>query len=238
MNLGAFPLVVELLLLPGLVFLVAMSPVAALKPDTMIVKRLADGLLGVIGLAILVGTGAYLVREWPNLDKAELALSFALPTWRQRLPGRRAPRKGWRNPDRHAPVGGGDQSDRCRRDRSGGRSTKCPRAFRQLGRPAGCASRGRAGRCRPPSGPVVGVAGWEARDVLPAIQGVPLRELGRRTGLSVGYLARIRRGEEVPHQRWWDLLLRVGRFASSDEVGDDREELVEIGVDDRNAPRV
>ncbi len=80
-NLGAFPLPVELLLLPGLVFLVAMSAVAALKPDTMIVKRLADGLLGVMGLAILIGTGVYLVREWPNLDKAELVLSFALPIW-------------------------------------------------------------------------------------------------------------------------------------------------------------
>jgi hypothetical protein len=44
------------------------------------------------------------------------------------------------------------------------------------------------------------------RDVLPAIQGVPLREPARRTGLSVGYLARVRRGEEVPHARWWGLL--------------------------------
>jgi CRISPR-associated endonuclease Cas1 len=41
------------------------------------------------------------------------------------------------------------------------------------------------------------------RDVLPAIQGVPLRELARRTGLSVAYCARIRRGDEVPHERWW-----------------------------------
>jgi predicted transcriptional regulator len=32
---------------------------------------------------------------------------------------------------------------------------------------------------------------------------VPLRELARRTGLSVAYCARIRRGEEVPHLRWW-----------------------------------
>jgi len=40
-------------------------------------------------------------------------------------------------------------------------------------------------------------------DVLPALQGVPVRELARRTGLSVAYCARIRRGEEVPHARWW-----------------------------------
>jgi CRISPR-associated endonuclease Cas1 len=44
------------------------------------------------------------------------------------------------------------------------------------------------------------------RDVLPAIQGVPIRELARRTGLSVAYCARIRRGEEVPHARWWSIL--------------------------------
>lgn len=80
-NLAAFPLPVELLLLPGLVFLGAMSAVAALKPETMIVRRLSDGLLIVLGLAVLIGTGAYLVREWANLDKAELALSFALPIW-------------------------------------------------------------------------------------------------------------------------------------------------------------
>lgn len=44
------------------------------------------------------------------------------------------------------------------------------------------------------------------REVLPGIQGVPLRELARRTGLSVPYCARIRRGEEVPHERWWTQL--------------------------------
>jgi hypothetical protein len=44
-------------------------------------------------------------------------------------------------------------------------------------------------------------------EVLPAIQAVPLRELARRTGLSVAYCARIRRGEEVPHQRWWGTLV-------------------------------
>ena len=44
------------------------------------------------------------------------------------------------------------------------------------------------------------------RGVLPGIQGVPIRELARRTGLSVAYCARIRRGEEVPHERWWEVL--------------------------------
>jgi CRISPR-associated endonuclease Cas1 len=52
------------------------------------------------------------------------------------------------------------------------------------------------------------------REVLPSIQAVPVRELSRRTGLSVAYCARIRRGEEVPHARWWELLVptpRAGR---------------------------
>jgi CRISPR-associated endonuclease Cas1 len=47
------------------------------------------------------------------------------------------------------------------------------------------------------------------REVLPAIQGVPLRELARRAGLSVAYCARIRRGQEVPHARWWEALARA-----------------------------
>lgn len=46
------------------------------------------------------------------------------------------------------------------------------------------------------------------REVLPGLQGVPLRELARRTGLSVSNCARIRRGEAVPHERWWGVLDR------------------------------
>jgi hypothetical protein len=44
------------------------------------------------------------------------------------------------------------------------------------------------------------------RAVLPAIRTLSLNELSRRTGLSVAYLARVRRGEEVPHPRWWEPL--------------------------------
>lgn len=45
------------------------------------------------------------------------------------------------------------------------------------------------------------------RDVLPAIEGVTLRELVRRTGLSIPYLSKVRRGVETPHARWWRPLL-------------------------------
>lgn len=46
------------------------------------------------------------------------------------------------------------------------------------------------------------------RDVLPRIQGVPLRQLAARTGLSVTYCGEIRRGMHTPHRRWWRLLLK------------------------------
>ena len=49
------------------------------------------------------------------------------------------------------------------------------------------------------------------REALRGIQGVSLRELARRTGLSVAYSARIRRGEEVPHPRWWEVLSERSR---------------------------
>ena len=44
------------------------------------------------------------------------------------------------------------------------------------------------------------------REVLPALEGVPLRELARRTGLSVPYCGQIRQGQMVPHERWWEAL--------------------------------
>ncbi len=43
-------------------------------------------------------------------------------------------------------------------------------------------------------------------EILPTIRAVPLRELARRTGLSVSYCGAIRGGREVPHQRWWEML--------------------------------
>jgi hypothetical protein len=51
--------------------------------------------------------------------------------------------------------------------------------------------------------------------VLPAIAHVPVRQLARITGLSVGYCAFIRRGLRVPHPRWWGILREAGKEASS-----------------------
>jgi CRISPR-associated endonuclease Cas1 len=49
-----------------------------------------------------------------------------------------------------------------------------------------------------------------AREILPAIQGVPVSELVRATGLTVGYLSLIRRGAKVPHPRHWNALRIAG----------------------------
>jgi hypothetical protein len=46
------------------------------------------------------------------------------------------------------------------------------------------------------------------REILPAIQNVPLRRLADATGLSLSYCALIRRGERVPHPRHWTRLAR------------------------------
>jgi hypothetical protein len=41
------------------------------------------------------------------------------------------------------------------------------------------------------------------REILPTIQSVALSDLVRATGLTAGYLSRIRRGDRVPHPRHW-----------------------------------
>jgi CRISPR-associated endonuclease Cas1 len=51
-----------------------------------------------------------------------------------------------------------------------------------------------------------------AREILPAIQALPLSDLVRATGLTHGYLSKVRRGEKVPHPRHWPAL----RGASED----------------------
>ena len=47
------------------------------------------------------------------------------------------------------------------------------------------------------------------REILPAIQRLPLSDLVRATGLTHGYLSKIRRGDKVPHPRHWAALSHV-----------------------------
>ena len=48
------------------------------------------------------------------------------------------------------------------------------------------------------------------RDILPMLQGAPLRAIAAATGLSLRYCSLIRRGEEVPHGRHWLTLQQPG----------------------------
>jgi hypothetical protein len=49
-----------------------------------------------------------------------------------------------------------------------------------------------------------------AREILPAIQSLPLSELVRATGLTHRYLSKIRRGDKAPHPRHWPALRKAG----------------------------
>jgi hypothetical protein len=80
-NLVAFPLVFELLLVPIATFLAVMSGFAALKPEFAIVKRVTDVLLSVIGVIVLGASAVYLASSWNSLDKTGLALQFGSPVW-------------------------------------------------------------------------------------------------------------------------------------------------------------
>ena len=44
------------------------------------------------------------------------------------------------------------------------------------------------------------------REILPGLQTLSARKLAAITGLSVSYCTAIKRGERVPHPRWWKVL--------------------------------
>lgn len=48
-----------------------------------------------------------------------------------------------------------------------------------------------------------------ARDILPALQSVPVRAIAEATGLTKGYCSFVRRGLKVPHRRHWEALARL-----------------------------
>lgn len=49
------------------------------------------------------------------------------------------------------------------------------------------------------------------REILPRLQGLPLRVLAKATGLSQQYCSSIRRGKNLPHQRHWKALAECGK---------------------------
>jgi len=48
-----------------------------------------------------------------------------------------------------------------------------------------------------------------ARQVLPQLRSIPLREMAEATGLSEGYCSLVRRGLKVPHRRHWAVLAQL-----------------------------
>ena len=49
-----------------------------------------------------------------------------------------------------------------------------------------------------------------ATSILPRRQGVTASDIARRTGLSIAYCSRVKRGQPTPHPRWWEILERCG----------------------------
>jgi hypothetical protein len=80
-NLFVLNLIAELLLQAGLIFLVMLSAVAAQQRGQLIVKRLADGVIGLIGLGLAAYALIQLIRQWDQLDKSAYLLEFVLPVW-------------------------------------------------------------------------------------------------------------------------------------------------------------
>jgi CRISPR-associated endonuclease Cas1 len=59
--------------------------------------------------------------------------------------------------------------------------------------------------------------GFFTSEILPTIQSLPLSDLVRATGLTHGYLSKIRRGEKVPHPRHWAALARTADISEPEQ---------------------
>ncbi len=81
LNLHTFSIVVEVLLQLLVAFLVAMSTVAADQSRTMVVKKLMDGLLVIVGVWVIVGTAVGLWQSWRGIDPKQTGLAFAFSIW-------------------------------------------------------------------------------------------------------------------------------------------------------------
>ncbi|MDP9353485.1 MAG: hypothetical protein M3P51_18350, partial [Chloroflexota bacterium] len=76
------------------------------------------------------------------------------------------------------------------------------------------------------AGHVAAMAAWErsydgpptdevafARNILPRLCSVPLREMAEATGLSLGYCSFVRSGKKLPHRRHWMVLAKLASGA-------------------------
>lgn len=81
-NLVAFPLPVEFLLLQPIVALLTFASLSpAGDPKRESAKRVADRILALGGLALILATTAQLIGDLGTLDKLETLRSLALPVW-------------------------------------------------------------------------------------------------------------------------------------------------------------
>jgi hypothetical protein len=81
LNITAFSLPVELVLQVVVVVLVGLSVVTADEPQHAILHRICDWMLGLIGLALLIGTIAKVYGQRHELDLSQLWRSLALVIW-------------------------------------------------------------------------------------------------------------------------------------------------------------
>jgi hypothetical protein len=49
------------------------------------------------------------------------------------------------------------------------------------------------------------------REILPLLRPVPISRIAQEVEISLRYASLIRRGEYVPHPRWWEKLGALGR---------------------------
>jgi hypothetical protein len=81
-NLFVLPLAGELALQPVVVTLGVLSAFAGTDDERQRpAKKFADGLLALIGAALLLFAVVELIRQWNTTDKYSLLLQFALPVW-------------------------------------------------------------------------------------------------------------------------------------------------------------
>jgi hypothetical protein len=53
------------------------------------------------------------------------------------------------------------------------------------------------------------------REILPLLRTIPIRRIAREVGISLRYASLIRRGEYVPHPRWWEKLRTMTEAAEA-----------------------
>src|SRR6266571_1678103 len=80
-NLFVLNLIAELLVLPFLAVVAMLSAFAGTDDRYRSVKKLADGLLALIGIALLAFAVQQLIANWGEIDWYGILRKFALPIW-------------------------------------------------------------------------------------------------------------------------------------------------------------